>query len=119
MRAGQFRRITTDHTRLAARVGTAGVSAAAAKTHRSAKSLTKSLGEKSFSSDYVDRVDLDLQNDDLLILCSDGIWTEFEDAELAACVLHTSFGDLASELAKTALARDPSDDASVIAVRCR
>lgn len=109
--------LTADHTRLALKLGVSIVSNLDAKSHRSSKSLTKSLGEKRFAGPYVDSIlSNDIGDDDIVVCCSDGVWTEIEGDELLVVARETPIEQLSQRLVELALARDPTDDATAIAI---
>ncbi len=78
--------------------------------------LTKHLGASSFIKPDLSQTTL--QSDDVVILCSDGLWAFVEDYELAWLTTHLlDANELSRELIQVALQHQTDDNVSVIVVR--
>lgn len=108
--------LTADHSKLAKVLGIQNPPKASVKANPKARSLTRSLGEKEFDSTYPLATKVEVSTGEMMLLCSDGFWTEF-DLEEVLEILKQNDKISAQELAEAALERDPSDDVSVLLVR--
>lgn len=112
--------LTADHSRLAERLGDPHPTRDVVKTQKGAKNLAKSLGEKPFGESFVHGLIGDnarrLAPGDLLVMCSDGVWTEVDDEEIVGITRAETVNDAAHHLVALALERDDSDDVSAIVI---
>ena len=119
---GEISQLSEDHSLVAVMVASGQISKAESATHPDRNVLTRSLGStKTLARDYVQtKSNIELQNNDVILLCSDGVWDlisneEFidifaEDKNLQAAV------DNAIALV---LKRGAPDNATLLALRCR
>jgi serine/threonine protein phosphatase PrpC len=116
VRDGIGRCVTVDHTRLAETMGVPVPSLDAVKASPLARSLSKSLGEMPFDESYVyvPQAQYQPRPGDHLVICSDGVWTEIPEREMADTVTTHAPQQAAETLVELALYRDPTDDASAI-----
>ena len=80
IRHGRISQITKDHTAVQERVRMGLMTAARARNHPDRSALTRSIGRELIVS--VDRITLGLEQDDRVLICSDGLHGVLEDAEL-------------------------------------
>jgi serine/threonine protein phosphatase PrpC len=88
-RQSQLRQLTTDHSGAAALVAAGLITAEEARTHAAAHQLYRYLGGESGSA-KPDILQVRLQSEDLLLLCSDGLWGMVSDAEIAGHLIGVS-----------------------------
>ena len=131
-RDGSIRLLTRDHSLasvLALQEGKAG-DLHYIRTHPDRNRLTRSLGERtplpdyfveSFSPEVTQKATLELQDEDILLLCSDGVWEPVTEEEMTT-FLQKHAGDLsqaAYEILNLVLQRGAPDNATVLLVRLR
>jgi len=118
IRDGKAACITNDHTTVGDLVRMKVLSPDKVRTHAQRSVLNKCLGLELFVQPDVSQVPL--KNDDVIILCTDGIWAVVEDHEFAAATQRSSgVEDLSQKLLDLALERDSDDNVSVIAIHAR
>jgi serine/threonine protein phosphatase PrpC len=116
IRNGQATCLTNDHTMVGELVRMHVLSPDKVRAHNQRSILNKCLGLDLFVQPDVTQVPA--REGDVIILCSDGVWSVVEDDDFAH--LATSIPDvsqLSRELVGLALERDSDDNASAIAVR--
>jgi serine/threonine protein phosphatase PrpC len=109
----QIKCLTQDHSRLAEQLG-GNPDKTEAKASQKSKKLARSLGEKPFGADYLNTHNCAAKSGDIFIICTDGLWTEFDEHELL------SLADEKAEalaFADLAMKRDNTDDVSVVLLR--
>jgi PPM family protein phosphatase len=84
VRRGKSRQITKDHTVVQERVRMGLLSAANARNHPDRSALSRSLGRELIVA--VDRITMPLEQNDQLLICSDGLYSVLEDDELARSI---------------------------------
>jgi Serine/threonine protein phosphatase len=84
VRDREIRQLSEDHSLVALLVASGQISEAESQQHPDRNVLTKSLGaKKRLSQNYVQTVtDIELQDGDVILLCSDGVWDLVNDQEL-------------------------------------
>jgi PPM family protein phosphatase len=85
------------------------------RTHSQRSILNKCVGFDLFIQPDVSKVAL--KHGDMIVLCSDGVWSVLDDHEFAEIAEHA--GDpigLARQTVKLALERDSDDNLSVVAI---
>jgi serine/threonine protein phosphatase PrpC len=92
LRDRELRQLTKDHTVAAEQVRLGLMSEERARTHAGRAVLTRSLGRELIVG--LDRLTLPLAQEDVFLLCSDGLYGVLDDGELAAELL--SAGDAAA-----------------------
>jgi protein phosphatase len=86
------------------------------RTHSQRSILNKCLGFNLFIQPDIFKQTV--QNDDVIIMCSDGIWAVIEDDEFAELTESTRDPeDLSKNIGELALERDHDDNLSVIVVK--
>jgi protein phosphatase len=110
--------LTADHTTVGDMVRTRLIPADKVRTHSQRSILTKSVGIGLFVKPDISKHKL--QEEDYLILCSDGVWSVIQDEEFAQSVMESKGVDQVSQkLVNLALDRKTDDNASVIAIHIR
>jgi serine/threonine protein phosphatase PrpC len=105
--------LTRDHSRLAEQLGR-NPTREEVKSNQKSKKLARSLGEKPFGADYIFAHSCPVKHGDVFIICTDGLWTEFDEQELLSL---TTEDTMAISLAEIAVERDDTDDVSVALLR--
>lgn len=118
IRQGKSECLTNDHTRVGELVRMHVLPADKVRTHSQRSVLSKCLGVELFIQPDVFKISV--QDDDMIILCTDGIWSVIEDEE---------FGEIRNEedspeqigkrLIETALNRESDDNLSVAVIHLR
>ena len=104
--------LTEDHTRLAEAIAQ-GKEVSADSIDLFARQLTKSLGTRKLTSSDIWVKKVELKSGDILVFCSDGVWSEITEHEMAS-ILTGCASDVAVKLAELAHSRDQSDDVTVV-----
>jgi PPM family protein phosphatase len=112
IRDGSIVQKTKDHT-LAAERTRLGLSERP-KGHKDRSTLTRSLGRELIAA--IDRVTFPLAKDDVLLLCSDGLYNVLEDAELRDCGAHADPEAACEAVIRAANARGTPDNLTVALV---
>lgn len=105
--------LTRDHSRLAEHLGR-NPTKTEVKASQKSKKLERSLGEKCFGADYVFTHECPVKRGDIIVICTDGLWTEFDEQELFSLATGKA---TALSLAETAMKLDNTDDISVVLLR--
>jgi serine/threonine protein phosphatase PrpC len=114
-RAGQLTQLTSDHSEAAELVRMRILKPEKVRDHPGRNSLTRTLGSRLIPRpDYLRQP---IAAGDQFVLCSDGLWSELEDAEIAAILDANSPADACRELIHCALQRECLDNVSVQVVR--
>jgi len=107
--------LTNDHTRVGELVRMKLLSPDKVRTHNQRSVLEKCLGFNLFVQPDVFKVPV--QNNDVIILCSDGVWSVIEDEEFAKMTAaNTNPENLSREIVELALERDHDDNLSTAAI---
>jgi len=131
-RAGDTCLLTRDHSLaavLALQEGKAG-DLHYIRTHPDRNRLTRSLGERTplpdyfvdgFPTEVTQEATLDLQDGDIILLCSDGVWEPVTEEEMAAAVQKHAddLSQAAYEILDLVLQRGAPDNATVLLIRLR
>jgi serine/threonine protein phosphatase PrpC len=110
-RAGELKLLTTDHSEAAELVRMRILKSDKVRDHPGRSVLTRSIGSALISRP--DFLRQPIVPGDRFILCSDGLWSELEDAELGEVVADCSPAEACRELMHRVLARGCPDNASV------
>jgi serine/threonine protein phosphatase PrpC len=102
---------TKDHTVAAGRRRMGVVSAERAKNHPGRSTLTRSLGRELIAA--IDRITFAVQDRDILLLCSDGLYNVLSDAELMKGALRADSASACQELVAAAKERGAPDNVTV------
>lgn len=112
---GDLELLTEDHTWVRGQVAVGNLSEHEAREHPNRKMLTQALGRGAIAVDMTERVVLP---GDLYLLCSDGLSSMLDDAEIASCLAAEGRPErLCRELASRADARGGFDDITVVVLR--
>jgi serine/threonine protein phosphatase PrpC len=112
LRGGQLHRITHDHSLVQEMVDSGALSAEEAERHPQANVITRAVGAEGPLE--LDKVADRLHPGDRFMLCSDGVFKELAEAEIAA---HLAHGVEAGELVQRAVAAGGRDNVSVVVVQ--
>jgi len=115
-RDGELRQLTDDHSVVGEMVRRGTLSADEALQHPHRNVITRALGAE--PDVQIDATTEDLRSGDVLLLCSDGLYTEVDDARIAA-VLREAPGldDAAHLLVDRANAAGGADNVTVVLAR--
>lgn len=122
LRQQDIQQLSEDHSLVALLVASGEISLEDSYEHPDRNVLTKSLGSKQqLSRGYIQtQTDLTLEDGDILLLCSDGVWDLVPNRELQeqfspSIPLHSAV----QTILDTVLKRGAIDNATLIAARCR
>ena len=105
--------LTNDHTRVAELVRMKLLTPEKVRTHSQRSVLEKCLGLELFIQP--DLFSVPVREDDMIIMCSDGIWAMIEDHEFAQLTVgRTDSESICEEIANIALERFSDDNVSII-----
>ena len=114
-RAGRLNQLTSDHSEAAELVRMRIVKPERIRDHPGRNTLTRTLGSRLIPRpDYLRQPVL---SGDQFVLCSDGLWSEIEDAEIGEVLAEHQPADACRALLDLALGRDCSDNVSVQVIR--
>ena len=115
LRNGSLVRVTHDHSYVEELVDAGQITADEARTHPSRSVVTRALG--SDPDMYADHFTLEVQNEDRIILCSDGLSGMIPDSEIEALAVSSALPQAAADnLVSAALVAGGSDNVTVIVV---
>jgi serine/threonine protein phosphatase PrpC len=119
IRAGQITRVTRDHSYVGRLVESGVISAEEAETHPQRNILTAALGTNpDLIMDSPARPE-PLRRDDVLLICSDGLWGQVHDSEILDAVENKSAEQAGRELIGLARERGGPDNITVEILRLR
>jgi protein phosphatase len=127
IRKEQICQLSEDHSLVAMLLASGEITYEESLDHPDSNVLTKSLGSKTRLSDgYVQdlscfgqELSLTLENSDILLLCSDGVWSLVSSTELAETFRKTQPLQAAvDEIIKQVLEKGASDNATILALEC-
>ena len=115
-RNGLLKRVTKDHTYVNELIEKGVITEGEAEHHRQKNVITKALGaERGAEPDFYK---VDLQSNDILTLCSDGLYGEVGEEKMANLMKHSkSMNDLTAKLVDEAIRSGGRDNITVICVR--
>lgn len=113
-RGGHFRQVNRDHSEVQELVDQGILRATEARHHPRGNVVTRAVG--AFEKLELEMVQDVLSEDDVFLLCSDGLTKTVEDDEMAA-LLNQPVDQAVEALIQTALDRGAPDNVTVIAVR--
>jgi PPM family protein phosphatase len=118
VRAGAARCLTNDHTRVGEMVRLRMLSPDKVRSHAQRSVLNKCLGVGLFVQPDIVQAPVDAG--DVVILCTDGVWSVIEDAEFAALAgICPGPEDLSRQIYELAMSRESDDNLSVVALYIR
>jgi serine/threonine protein phosphatase PrpC len=113
-RGGELYQLTTDHTLVAELIAMGRLTAEEAENHPRRHLVTRVIGTETID---VEEFDLDLEPEDRVILCSDGLTTMLRDPEIAAILGRSnSPTDAAWSLVEAANGAGGTDNTTVAVV---
>ena len=113
LRQGALMRVTHDHSLVQELVDSGALKAEEAEAHPQANIITRAIGADGALD--LDKVADRLQPGDCFMLCSDGVFKELAEAEIAERLAR---GADAEELVQRAVAAGGRDNVSVVVVTC-
>ncbi|HSE77107.1 MAG TPA: PP2C family serine/threonine-protein phosphatase [Alphaproteobacteria bacterium] len=114
-RKGQLAQLTRDHSHVADLIAKGLLDVRNASLHQHANVITRAVGAAERL--LLDRQDDDVEDDDIYVLCSDGLTRVLDDREIAASLGEPDCSKAAKALLAAALARRPRDNVTVGVVR--
>lgn len=117
IRDGHAACLTADHTVVGDMARSKLIPSAKVRTHAQRSVLTKAIGLGLFVQP--DITQHKLSEGDLLVLCSDGLWSVVDDDEFAQTAGESSVDAIAQNLVDLALSRDTDDNVSVVVLQLR
>ena len=113
--AGKLRQVTVDHSYVAELVASGYITREEAAHHPRRNLITRALGTR--ACERVDIFECDWEENDALLLCSDGLYSELEDEDLVRVLKESETPDAAcASLVELALASGSRDNVSVVLV---
>ncbi len=113
IRGGKATCLTNDHTRVGELVRMRVLSPDKVRTHNQRSVLSKCLGLELFVQP--DIVKIPVENDDMIILCTDGVWAVIEDQEFAQLTRdRNNLDDVTQKIVELAMERDSDDNLSIV-----
>lgn len=113
-RGRQLHRLTRDHSQVQEMVDNGIITAKEAETHRMRNVLTRAVGV--LPDMGVDTIIDDLTSDDLLLLCSDGLYGVLGEAEMAEVLARSPLDEAARILIERCHARGAPDNITLVTV---
>ena len=115
-RDGILKRVTKDHTYVNELIDKGVITEGEAENHQQKNVITKALGaEKGAEPDFYM---VALESNDILMLCSDGLYGEVGEEKMASMMKHSnSMNDLSGRLVNEAIRAGGRDNITVICVR--
>jgi protein phosphatase len=114
-REGALTQLTADHSEAAELVRMRILKPERVRDHPGRNTLTRTLGSRLIPRpDYLRRP---IQAGDRFVLCTDGLWSEMDDAEIAEVVGDLTPASACRELLERALARDSHDNVTAQVIR--
>ena len=111
IRRGKIRQMSKDHTVVQERVRMGLMSASRAKSHPERSALSRSIGHELIVS--VDRIAMQLEQHDRLIVCSDGLYNVLEEQELVHLTRELGVEEATRRLVDVANQRGTADNLTV------
>lgn len=115
LRNNQLSQITKDHSQVNDMVDEGVLSLQEAEKHPLANVITRAIGV--FSDLDVSVTELTLYNEDLFLLCSDGLNKELSDLEIEKTLQSASIIDSGMALIHTSLVRNARDNVTCIVIK--
>lgn len=108
--------VSRDHSFVEELLAMGGITPEAARSHPRANVITRAVGAG--EELVLDLNIFELQHGDLLLLCSDGLYKELEDPEIAALMARSgSPARIAHDLIEACLERNAQDNVTVVVVQ--
>jgi len=119
-RDGELQQLSRDHSYVQSLVDRQIITARQAEQHPQRNLLTQCLSGGQFEQPQVDIISGALADDDLLLLCSDGLSNEINDIEIAQLLQNhrsVSLATLVQAMVDTAISNGGRDNITVVLVR--
>ena len=117
VRGPSISRLTHDHSYVGRLVQNGVISSEEAETHPQRHILTAALGAGSETSPDTPEHPVELQNGDVLVLCTDGLWSLLSDTDIQSAVTGRELPEGCEALIKTAKDRGAPDNITVQLLR--
>ncbi|BDG04397.1 Stp1/IreP family PP2C-type Ser/Thr phosphatase [Anaeromyxobacter oryzae] len=117
VRDGRIYQVSEDHSLVNEQLKAGAISAEEARHSRFKNIITRSVGFE--RQVQVDLMGIELQQDDALVICCDGLSNLVEDPEILQVVEETPVDDAPARLIALANARGGDDNITVIVIRAR
>jgi protein phosphatase len=114
LRAGKLQQISVDHSYVQELINQGELSEKDAANHKNKNVITRAIGVA--ATLQIEIKNITVQEGDLLLLCSDGLYNEIEAAELAAILAFSSAKQAAAQLLELCLSREAKDNVSFVIV---
>ncbi len=114
LRKGEFRQVTKDHSEVNEMIEQGVLSEAEALDHPAANVVTRAVG--GLERLFVDLDLVELEDRDRFLVCSDGLFKDIGEDEMAEIVGKGSCVDASDALVETVLEREAPDNVTVIVV---
>jgi serine/threonine protein phosphatase PrpC len=111
IKRGKVRQITKDHTVIQERVRMGLISPARARHHPERSALSRCLGRELIVA--IDRITLPLEQNDQLLMCTDGLYSVIEDGELGQLIRGVEAEKACRQLIDLANRRGTADNLTV------
>ncbi len=127
LRNGQICQLSEDHSLVSMLLANGQITYEESKNHPDRNILTKSIGtRRTLSHDYIQTLShfgsglsISLENDDILLLCSDGVWDLVPADELAEIFYNEENVKLSVKTTmERVLAKGAHDNATIMALKC-
>ena len=115
LRSDEFLQITRDHSPLEELLEQGAMTEEEAARHPDANVITRAIGGQ--SELFIDIVLFDVQDGDVFLLCSDGLYREVEPSEMHAELAKSEVQVAVNTLLELSLARGARDNVSLIVAR--
>lgn len=112
---GNLFQITTDHSVVQTMVDNGQITETEAKNHPSKNIITRALGVNSYLD--IDFEQVDLIENDLILLCSDGLTNSIDDELIEKTIKETEVNLLAERLIELANENGGKDNITVVAIK--
>jgi protein phosphatase len=114
-RGGKLLQLSHDHSQVEELVSRGLLAPEQAESHPAANVITRAVGVADILE--LDAETLEIAEDDTLVLCSDGLYRELDEAAIKACLRSGDCRRSCDELVDAALAQGARDNVSVVVVR--
>jgi protein phosphatase len=110
-------RLTRDHSYVGRLVESGIVRSEDAESHPQRHILTAAVGSGPVITPHVPEQPVPLENGDILVLCTDGLWGLVAEREIAAAVQTNAPAEACTQLVRIALQRGGPDNITVVVLR--
>lgn len=114
LRAGILERLTRDHSQVQAIIDLGMLKPEDAENHPAANTITRAVG--AFEAIELDVRNTDLQSGDVYLLCSDGLYKELSEEEIAGILEQRDCRNACSDLVDLALKRRCRDNVTALVI---